>query len=214
MLIALTGRTGCGKDTVGNGLWFAGWQAIAFADALRAEVVALWHTDARLFTERVTKEQPTPSLAAGICSDAAWLIYADHHQFDLRQPRSPRWLMQQWGSFRRTQDRDHWVQQVQRWISTRLQHHNGANLVVTDVRLPNEAAAIRQLGGYIVRLHRPGLAALPADTASHESEQYAGIAIDAEIHNTADLRHLAAETWRVIEQLRVLNAAITPARRA
>ena len=45
-----------------------------------------------------------------------------------------------------------------------------APTVVSDVRYPNEADAIRAVGGLIIRIERPGYAGLTGDAASHASE--------------------------------------------
>lgn len=53
------------------------------------------------------------------------------------------------------------------WVDAALTGHApGAKIVVTDVRFPNEAQAIKDLGGIIVRVSRPGVKAVNA----HPSE--------------------------------------------
>lgn len=206
MLIGLTGAAGAGKDSAAAVLCSAGWHSVAYADALRIEVAAAWRVDVRLLTDRQRKEAPQPALCVGHGMDADWLRYAAVHGYNLLTPRSPRWVLQQWGSWRRQQDPQHWIRHVMVWISHELRNGN-RNLVVTDVRHENEAQALRQLGGHIVRVHRPGLAALPPDTAGHESEQHGQIRADADLYNAGELRHLAAEVWRVVQDLPPVAAA-------
>lgn len=201
LLIGLTGRPEVGKDSVAAVLCAAQWRSIAFADALRVEVASAWSIDQRLLTDRKHKESPTPQLAAGMASNASWLRWAVVNGHGLAQPRSPRWVMQHWGTeFRRAADPLHWAKHVSYWVQYQRQHQ-ACNLVVTDVRYPNEAQAIRDLGGHIVRVHRPGTAPLAPDTATHGSEQHGAIEASADIHNDGPLDALGAEVWRVVHQL-------------
>jgi hypothetical protein len=59
-------------------------------------------------------------------------------------------LLQWWGTeFRRAQDPDYWVKKLFASISSNLDI-----ALVTDVRFPNEAAGIKQRGGYNVKVTR------------------------------------------------------------
>lgn len=201
MLIGLTGCAAAGKDSTAAVLAAAGWQSIAFADALRVEVAAAWGIDPRLLSDRKTKEHASPQLCAGAAANANWLRWIAVQGISLIEPRSPRWALQQWGTFRRDQDPLHWVRQVSYWVQYQRQNHNRYDLVVTDVRMQNEAAALRALDANIVRVVRPGGPALAPDTAAHESELHTQIAADGEIHNDGTLHDLPAEVWRVVHQL-------------
>ncbi len=200
MLLGLVGAAGAGKDSVAQVLCSAGWHSVAFADALRFEVAEHWRIDMRLLTERHTKETPLPALAIGQVHDAQWLRWCAVQGHNLMTPRSPRWVLQQWGSWRRQQDALHWVRHVQVWVRTQ-QRRGVHQLVVTDVRHRNEACAITSLGGRLVRVHRPGLPPLPPETAGHESEQHAQIGVHADIHNDGSLQDLHTEVWRVLQQM-------------
>lgn len=200
LLIGLTGAAGAGKDSVAAILCAAQWRSAAFADALRVEISEAFGIDQRLLTDRRHKESSTPQLSAGMASNANWLRWAAVHGHSLIQPRSPRWVMQSWGSFRRHNEPGYWVRHVTYWAQFQRQYQP-RNLVVTDVRYPNEAQALRELRGHIVRVHRPGSAALAPETAQHESEQHGAITASAEIHNDGPLEALGAEVWRVVHQL-------------
>jgi len=198
-LIGLTGPAGSGKDSAADALRPHGYQSIAFADALRAEIAAAWRVDQRLLSDRATKELPLPALAIGMCCEPAFLHWAVYHGHSLHEPRSARWLMQRWGTeFRRSSNPDYWVHVVRHWV--RRQTGIGCNrLIVTDVRMPNEAAFIRSVGGRIVRLHRPELVRLAPDTQAHASEWLAN-AVDADtvVHNEGPLHALPAEVERAV----------------
>jgi len=206
-ILGLTGRAGVGKDTVAVILAAAGWQSTSFANALRAEVAQHWHVDTGLLSNRRTKELPTPRLAVGANSTAGWLDWARAQGHSMLDARSPRWAMQQWGSFRRSRNPSHWVAHVMDWANHHLAHSPQVpGLVVTDVRMPNEAASLRALGAHIVAVHRPSAPPLASDTANDETEQHqAGMRADAEIHNDGTVCHLGAEVWRVLGALRQLR---------
>ena len=201
MLIGLTGHAGAGKDSTALVLAAAGWRSIALADALRVEVAAAWRVDIRLLTDRTHKEHPITALRAGNADNADWLRYAAVNGFSLLQERSPRWVMQQWGSFRRQTDPLHWVRPVVYWVQFQREH-GVDDLVVTDVRQRNEAEALHNLGGHILRVHKPGaVPPLAADTAGHETEAHIRLAVADDIYNDGTLPDLANETWRVVRRL-------------
>lgn len=201
-LVGFTGHAGAGKDTAAAVLCAAGWHSIAFADALRVEVSAAWGIDPRLLSDRRHKEHDTPQLAAGGGANANWLRWVAVQGISLIAPRSPRWVLQQWGTFRRDGDPLYWVHPVVYWVQYQRQHHNHQALAVTDVRMANEAAALRALGGRIVRVHRPGAVVLTPEAAAHVSERHTDLEADADVHNDGDLPSLGAEVWRVLQQLK------------
>lgn len=206
-LIGLTGRPSAGKDSAGALLACAGWRKIAFADALRIEAASAWDVPIEVFADPRGKEQPNPHLRAGFCQNADFLRMAVFVGHSLQEPRSPRWVMQQWGSWRRQAAPMYWITPVEQWVQ--YQRGNGyGQLVITDVRHENEALMVGWLGGHLVRMHRPGLPALTADAAAHESEQHAALPSAAEIHNDGNFAHLEAEVWRVVHSL----APATPER--
>ena len=71
--------------------------------------------------------------------------------------RTPRHAMQtlgtEWG--RNCMGEDFWVEAASEQIEHVL--NNGLNVVVDDVRFPNEMDMIRDLGGIVVRIRRPAL---------------------------------------------------------
>lgn len=212
MLIGLTGRAGAGKDSAAAILHAAGWHTFAHADALRIEVAAAWSIDPRVLTDRATKEAPQRALCAGHGMQAEWLHWCAMQGISLYEPRSPRWLMQRWGTWRRRSSEDYWVRHVATWVAVERSRGH-ADLVVTDVRYANEAASLRRLGGHILRVHRPdadAAAPMAADTSAHSSEvEAAHIVTDDVIHNDGPLAALPAEVWRVVQGLAPVSS--TPA---
>ena len=203
LIIALTGRPGVGKDSIGDVLApQQGFARIAFADALRREVAEAWRIDLRMLTDRPTKELELPALAAGMCSDPAFMRWVADGGDSLTAPRSPRWALQRWASFKRRFAPDYYASIVERWI--RRQLGSGWNrIVVTDLRDPVEEAMLRRLGAKVVRVHRPELAALPSDTAMHVSEQHHRIKADADILNDGSMQALADAALECVSLLEV-----------
>lgn len=73
--------------------------------------------------------------------------------------------------------------------------------VITDVRLPNEWHAVKDNGGYVVRVERPGVGAVNEHVSEHA---LAGYAFDATIHNDGHLDELGEKVERVMERLGIL----------
>jgi hypothetical protein len=202
LIIALTGRPGAGKDSIADVLApQQGFARIAFADALRREVAEAWRIDMRMLTDRHTKELPLPALAAGMCSDPAFMRWVADGGDSLTEPRSPRWALQRWASFKRRFIPDYYARIVERWIGRQI-GCGWDRIVVTDLRDPVEETMLRRLGVQVVRVHRPELAALPADTAMHVSEQHHRIKADADILNDGSLQALADAALECVDALR------------
>ena len=203
LIVALTGRPGVGKDSIGDVLApQQGFARIAFADALRREVAEAWRIDLRMLTDRPTKELELPALAAGMCSDPAFMRWVADGGDSLTAPRSPRWTLQRWASFKRQFTPDYFARIVERWIRRQL-GSGWTRIVVTDLRDPVEEAMLRRLGAKVVRVHRPELAAMPADTAMHVSEQHHRIKADADILNDGSMQALADAALECVSLLEV-----------
>lgn len=142
-IIGFTGRIGHGKTTAAKYLenrW--GFQRVRFAGALKEMMKCIGLTPEEIDGER--KE----------------------YACDLLCGKTPRWAMQsigtEWG--RQLIGQDLWIRVWQRAVQ-RIQP--GHLIVVDDVRYENEAAAVRQLGGVVIRVARP----IQEGTPLHSSEQ-------------------------------------------
>lgn len=167
MIIALSGRAGCGKSTAAAYLAeYHGLARVRFASPLKAmlrayfESVGVGPDMAEAMIEGGLKELPSPYLAG----------------------RSPRYAMQHlgtgWG--RDLMAPDFWVEAWQSAVVAAMER--GAwGVVAEDCRFENEAAAVRAIGGSVLRIERPGL---PAIEGGHVSE--AGIASAYLVLNNGD----------------------------
>lgn len=131
MIIGLCGGIGSGKSTAGKYLAVRyGAVEHAFADPIYAAVSAITGMSVAELQDRSQKER-----------HLSWL------------PASPRRLLQtlgtEWG-----RDLIHpeiWVLSTLR----RIEFSDAPLVVITDVRFPNEAEAIRERGGFVWRVIRP-----------------------------------------------------------
>lgn len=170
-LIALCGAAGAGKDTVADMLPA---RKLAFADALYREVAEAWGVEQHVLRCRETKETVSRALTVNACSDDDFVVFCLNQHclgaatWFVEQPRSPRQVLQWWGDYRRAQDPDYFVNSLL-WA---IQNDGKTHHVITDVRFPNEAALVRQLGGQLWQIRRPGYEAggtgHASDTAGDE----------------------------------------------
>lgn len=78
----------------------------------------------------------------------------------------------------------------------------GVGCIITDVRFPNEAQAVKAWGGMLIKVVRPSE---PVDL-SHQSEQHiASIQADVTIQNDADLAWLETQALEAIAAWRKKN---------
>jgi hypothetical protein len=134
LLIGLSGKAGSGKSTVGDYLAGAhGYAQFAFAGALKEMVQKVF-----LFTD----EQMTFGKEA---EDPRWKV-------------SPRFCLQWLGTdvFRDIWP-DIWIRHLRQEILDFLSINGERPIVVTDVRFRDEAAALKAMGGVLVRIERESI---------------------------------------------------------
>ena len=202
-VVGLTGPAGSGKDTVAGLLQIhCGGYALAFADALRQEIVDAYCIEPSMLTQRETKEHPMSALALHRCLDHAFVarmvahyragLRADEIEgeaLDLAAPRSPRQIMQWWGTeYRRHQDPCYWVVKALTHIRAAHRLMPRPLFVLSDVRFVDESILVRHLGGQIWQIKRPGCG---VPEGAHTSEVTgAQFAPDVIINNRHDIEHL------------------------
>ena len=138
-LIGIMGLKGSGKNTIAKMLPVK-WKRMAFADTLKDIVSILFGWDRDLIegdTEYSRKWREEVN--------EYWAKELGNKDF------TPRMALQVLGTdvFRNNFDRDIWVKVLKRKII-----NSNSDVVVTDVRFPNEANMIKSLGGKIVQVIR------------------------------------------------------------
>jgi hypothetical protein len=101
---------------------------------------------------------------------------------------STRWFLQRLGTecMRDVVDQDFWVRHMRNSLAPRT--------AITDLRFENEAAMVREMGGIVVEVIRPGLV-----RSAHVSD--AGVSPDIQIHNDRGL----SELWAAADDMVSLN---------
>lgn len=187
-IIGLTGYARVGKDTVGKILVdHHGFRRVGFADKLKDLAEAL---------------DPTLTVATPEEGDDGTVLRASVSE-----------LLSCFGSWEGIKDefpearkflqtlgvaaRDHLGSDV--WVNAALADLKpDEDVVVTDCRFPNEAQAIHNLGGVVLRVHRPGIK--PANGHVSETPLPAEL-VDATVNNDGSLDKLAVNLDLVLRYL-------------
>ena len=193
MIIGISGRKRHGKDSVGHVLESVGFRLTAFADPVKRvamDVYALsWK---QCYGEEIEKETVDP-----------------------RWGLSPREIMQRIGTeVGRSIHSETWIKRglwgvqaamegepYQYKLGDRFEVRTEAHQdwAITDVRFPNEAAAIREAGGIILKVLRPSLAIPPREHLSESSVDL--VQADGVIVNDGSLRDLRENTLGCLRAL-------------
>lgn len=171
-ILGLTGYAGVGKDEAAKALVADGWTRVAFADAVREGLLAL-NPGFMCGNEYWTVQE-----AVGLDGFRSW----DRAKQQLAPLRE---LLQQYGTEagRMIHGDDCWVRIAQRKIDAAP-----GNVVLTDVRFPNEVA----ICDAVVRIERPGVG--PVNSHVSDCQQFP---VDAVIENSGDAAELARKIREV-----------------
>jgi hypothetical protein len=206
----LAGAAGVGKDTVADYLVLKyGFVSFSFSDSLYREVAeAFGLPDESLLRDRATKEVLTTRLMLNSCSDGGFLTalgaafpFTMFSQNAFLKPRSPREILQWWGTqYRRAQNPNYWIKRAKEHIFTlraaaEYPEHAPQMFVNTGVRFENERAWVHSFGGNVWHISRP--AAPPV--VAHESETLLPILPgERTLRNHRTLADLEAEIVRMM----------------
>jgi len=184
MIVGFCGFIGSGKDTAADYLInYHGFRRDSFANSLKDAVSHVFGWD-RILLEGRTNE------------GREWREQVDTWWADrLNIPHlTPRWVLQQWGTevCRQGFHDDVWIASLEnRLLKTK------DDIVISDVRFPNEIKAIKRAGGKVVRIVRGTDPEWYADAAlANAGEQVVGSAI-ARARMRA--RQIHASEWAWIE---------------
>ena len=169
--IGLAGKSGSGKDLVADYIGERyGYKKIAVADAIREEVeqfIQSWFGWLAVIA-------PVDSIITAFKA-MVW-----------EKPTHPamRVLLQWWGTeFRRSQDSQYWT----KILATKLA--NEFQIVISDIRTPEEMAEVRAAGGEVWFIERLGVA--PVGMKNHLTEvALEGAEFDRTIKNDGTIQEL------------------------
>jgi hypothetical protein len=141
MIIGISGFIGSGKDTVADYLVNCHeFRRESFANTLKDAVAVVFGWD-RILLEGRTKEA------------REWREQVDPWWAErLNMPDlTPRWVLQYWGTevIRNAFHDDMWIASLENKLRKTTD-----NIVISDVRFPNEIAAIKNSGGICIRVKR------------------------------------------------------------
>ncbi|MFF9095710.1 hypothetical protein ACF1AX_21600 [Streptomyces sp. NPDC014802] len=183
LVIGLAGYARSGKNEAAEALIQYGWTQAAFADKLKDFLYAL--------DPLIPGHWGAGNLRLRKLVDATGWDYAKTTYPEVRA------LLQRAGT-----EAGRKVLGASVWVDALFREHADASaLVITDVRFPNEARAVSEQGGVLIRVERPGTG--PArDRAGrvHESEvALDGWAFDHTLVNDGSVRDLHLKLYGVAD---------------
>jgi hypothetical protein len=218
MIIGFVGLIGAGKDTAADYLVNThGFRRDSFANTLKDAVAHVFGWDRTLLEGRTSEARD-------------WREQVDTWWAErLQMPNlTPRWVLQYWGTdvLRMNFHDDIWIASLENKM-----RKTRDNIVISDVRFPNEIKAIHNSGGQVIRVTR-GLDPEWFDAATsynrgpngnstwslskmklenmniHASEySWVGRKIDAVVSNDSTVDELFAQLKNLVEDLPVAKVA-------
>jgi hypothetical protein len=141
MIIGFVGLIGAGKDTAADYLVnFYGFRRDSFANTLKDAVANVFGWDRTLLEGRTKEAREWREQV-----DPWWAARLDIPQL------TPRWILQYWGTdvCRKAFHDDIWIASLENKM-----RKTKDNIVISDVRFPNEITAIHNAGGIVIRVKR------------------------------------------------------------
>ncbi len=170
MLIGITGKKGAGKDTLASVL-----------------------TERNFYNAKMA--EPLKNMLRSLYQDAGfdWVEVERRIEGDLKETpceilcgQTPRYAMQTLGDeWRRLIGNDLWTKMWANRVANLLRQ--GSPIVCTDIRYLAEAQLVKDMGGYLVRVSRPGTEGTDTHVSETEMDQ---IQADYSIHNLGSIYDL------------------------
>lgn len=181
MLIGITGHKFSGKSTVANLLLLAlNYEVDSFARPLKEIVCALSGCTMAQLEDYDFKENK-------VVPEHLWAFCANEN-YNYRS------LLQGMGDYLRSKNPNIFIDSVL--------VGDTSNLIISDVRFPNESEAIKELGGIIIRVEREGL----ESNDTHRSETaMCEIVPDYIIQNKKGLKELRNAVGLLVELWKVMG---------
>lgn len=210
-IVGLHGNTGSGKDTVADHMARKhSFHKIAFADAVKRDLVDMFDVSPQWFNDRTMKGMETELLSLGRCTSGEfsdWYIGTAAGQVEaaslgvgvLTLPRSPRWLMQTYGTdYRRNSDVNYWINRL---IDTMAAIPTGDNIVISDVRFQNESDFVKGESDTnevweIVRMNNPH-----HNKSDRHTSNMRLPAVDKVLFNSGTINQLWRKVDRAVEKV-------------
>ena len=193
MILALSGYSGSGKDTIGRILVERGWERRSIGDRVR---------------EFLEDQNPDLRTISG-CDMRTALKVADGWdalKADEALDLGVRRLLQDTASAGRREGRPD--PDPEHWIRPLLWHIPAdRGVVITDVRHPGEHRAVQRAGGFMVRVTRPGHGPLGDLTSERWLDDLVSD-MDAHITTGCPMHELVARVDTMLEALAITAAAV------
>lgn len=184
VLIGLCGYAGVGKDTAAQVLLEElRFQRIAFADPIKGGLLAL--------------DPLVPGAKEGEYLRLSEFA-AERDWSEIKEYPEVRRLMQILGTEvgRNLFDPEIWVRLAERKLESTL---SVGDVVITDVRFPNEARLVRGYGGLLVRIERPGYGPVNEHVSDRASERWA---YERKVENDGSVDELHEKMRALVADLR------------
>ena len=195
MIIGINGYSGSGKDAVGQIIqklcFKQHWEIKKFAGKLKEVASILTSIPVKYFEDQDFKRTVLGE---------EWWTNCDEGS----QPMTVRDLLQKLGTecMRTGLHSNTWVNALMvDYKPAKMDQYNPSKWVVTDTRFPNEAKAIKDKGGVVIRIDRPGIKPIN----NHPSE--VGLDywdFDYAIGNVSDLVSLEFTVENILKEIKVL----------
>lgn len=196
-LLGIAGCSGSGKDALAAAFVAIGWTRVGLADPIKRFLQDLFNlSKAQVWGDRFLGDKrnvPDQRYPRWITVHDACPLDHQHGSVDCLEGvheetlcLTPRHLMQSLGTWGRGEFEDIWVKRALDTAAAvlvgsdyvadvgivpldRTRARIASGVVIPDVRYPNEVARIREAGGKVIRITRPG-AGLAGAAAQHASE--------------------------------------------
>jgi len=182
-VVGMIGKAGSGKDTVGDYLRDKyGFTSLALADTLKRGIQEMFVIPDDVMYDRKKREEPLPDM--------------------------PKWSVRKLLQYVGTELIRHHIDDAA-WTKSLIKRYpETGNIVVTDVRFPNEVEGIREMSGcpvFFIKVVRPGCVGVDVGLKNHASETH-DLEGNFELVNSTTIEDLyakvdwvMAEIWKTVD---------------